>query len=157
MLGRFGSEPRLIFPGLAGFYATMEPIAYALLRVTVGVTLLVHGWSKITGPGATGIGKFFGSIGLPAPDLLAYCAIFLETAGAVAIIVGLFTRFFAAALAIQMLIAMFAVHWAHGFLLNVGQQKNGYEFVLLLGIACFFVAIRGGGQYSVDAKLSKEL
>jgi putative oxidoreductase len=52
-----------------------------------------------------------------------------------------------------MLIAMFAAHWIKGF--NVGQ--GGYEYVLLIGIVLFAIAIRGGGPYSVDAKIGKEL
>ena len=38
----------------------------------------------------------------------------LETVGGVCLVVGLFTRFFAAALAIEMLIALFVVHFAEG-------------------------------------------
>jgi hypothetical protein len=29
--------------------------------------------------------------------------------------------------------------------------------VMFLGFVCFFIAIRGGGVYSVDAKIGKEL
>ena len=80
-------------------------------------------------------------------------AIFIETIGAACVALGLFTRFFAAALAIEMLIALFAAHWVKGF--AVGQ--GGYEYVLLIGIVLFAIAIRGGGPYSVDAKIGKEL
>jgi len=52
-----------------------------------------------------------------------------------------------------MLIALFAAHWARGFLVSQG----GYEFVLLLGVVCFAIAIRGGGPYSVDNAIGKEL
>jgi putative oxidoreductase len=140
----------LVIPALAGFYASLEPIAYTILRVAIGAILFVHGWGKLMG-GHTGVAGMFGRIGLPAPGPLAYAAIFLETLGALCIVVGLFTRFFAAALAIEMLIALLAVHWAKGF--GVG----GYEYVLLLGIVMFAIAIRGGGPYSVDATLGKEL
>jgi putative oxidoreductase len=96
----------------------------------------------------------FTRIGLPVPELLAYAAIFLETFGAICIVVGLFTRFFAAALAIEMLIAMLVVHLPKGF----GVGGGGYEFVLLLGVMLFAVAIRGGGPYSVDQQMvGKEL
>ena len=149
-------KTKLIYPGLAGFYDTMAPIAYTILRVTVGVTIFVHGWGKLMG-GAAGVAGFFGKLGLPAPTAMAYWAIFIETAGALCVAAGLFTRFFAAALAIEMLIAMMLVHWANGFLVSVSGGKNGYEFVLLLGIVLFAVAIRGGGPYSVDAKIGKEL
>jgi putative oxidoreductase len=148
------SNTRLLFPGLAGFYAAMTPIAYTILRVVIGATIFVHGWGKVMG-GHAGVATFFGKVGLPAPDLLAYCAMFLETIGAICIVIGLFTRFFAAALAIEMLIAMLTVHWANGFLILPG--KNGVEYVLLIGIVLFSIAIRGGGPYSVDARIGKEL
>jgi putative oxidoreductase len=50
-------------------------------------------------------------------------------------------------------IAFFVVHLPKGF--PVGQ--GGYEYVLLMGIVLFAFAIRGGGPYSVDAKIGKEL
>jgi putative oxidoreductase len=114
----------------------------------------MHGWGKVTGGVPT---AYFARIGMPAPTAMAYWAVFIETVGAICVAIGLFTRFFAAALAIEMLIAMFLVHWANGFLVSVGQQKNGIEFVLLLGVVFLAIAIRGGGPYSVDAKLPKEL
>jgi putative oxidoreductase len=90
---------------------------------------------------------------MPAPGAMAYWAIFIETIGALCVAAGLFTRFFAAALAIEMLIALILVHGPKGF----GIGHGGYEYVLLLGIVLFAIAIRGGGPYSVDAKLGKEL
>lgn len=149
-----GGGTRLLFPGLAGFYATMEPVVYAILRFAVGATIFMHGWGKIAG-GYAGVAGFFGRVGLPAPGLLAGCAMFLETVGAAAVAIGLLTRFFAAGLAIEMLIAMFAVHWANGFL--VTSQKSGIEYVMTLGLVFFLIAIRGGGPYSIDAKIGKEL
>ena len=147
-----GGARRLVFPGLAGFYASFEPLAYTIMRVAIGVILFVHGWGKFMS-GHAGVAGMFGRISLPAPGPLAYAALFLETIGALCIVVGLFTRFFAAALAIEMLIALLAVHLAKGF----GVGSGGYEYVLLLGIVMFAIAIRGGGVYSVDAKLGKEL
>ncbi|MGD9768213.1 MAG: DoxX family protein [Pseudolabrys sp.] len=129
----------------------MEPIAYAIVRVALGWIMIMHGWPKWT-RGAEAVGNAFATnYGLPSS--LAYAAIFLEVVGGAALIVGLFTRFFASALAIELLIAMFAAHWAKGF--SVGQ--GGYEYVLFLGIVCFMIAIRGGGAYSADRAIGKEL
>ena len=36
-------------------------------------------------------------------------------------------------------------------------SQGGYEYVLLFGVATFFIAIRGGGPYSVDRAIGKEL
>lgn len=142
---------KLLIPGLAGFYAAMEPIAYTLVRVVFGVIMIMHGWPKwIRGAEAVGA-AFANNYGLPR--WFAMLAIIFEVIGGAALVIGLATRFFAAGLAIELLIAMFAAHWAKGF----GVGGGGYEYVMFLGFVCFFIAIRGGGPYSVDAKLGKEL
>jgi putative oxidoreductase len=35
--------------------------------------------------------------------------------------------------------------------------QGGFEYVLLLGIVMFAIAIRGGGPYSLDRAIGKEL
>lgn len=123
----------------------------ALVRVVIGYNLLMHGWVKINS-GFHGVSAYMGKVGLPA-ELFAGSAMFLETVGAVCIIVGLFTRFFAAAIAIELGIAFLIVHMPKGF--SVGQ--GGFEYVLLLGIVMFAIAMRGGGPYSLDRAIGKEL
>ena len=145
-------EQKLIFPGLAGFYATWGEIAYALLRVVIGYILFMHGWQKFK-TGLTGVAGFMNKSGLVPGELFAGAAMFLETVGALCIIVGLFTRFFAAAIAIELGIAFLAVHMSKGFAANQG----GFEYVLLLGIVMLAIAIRGGGPYSLDRVIGKEL
>ena len=102
--------------------------------------------------GADAIGNAFAT-NYGVPRWFAMLAIFFEIVGGAALIAGLFTRFFAAALAIELLIAMFAAHLAKGFAVGGG----GYEYVLFLGVVCFYIAIRGGGPYSADAKIGKHL
>ncbi len=147
------NEQKLLFPGLAGFYSQAGEVGYLLLRVAVGGILFMHGWAKIgMGVNAVAAGAMAKN-GLEPSLLFAYSALILETVGAACLVLGLFTRFFAAALAIEMAIAMFAVHWKNGF----SSGKGGYEYVLLLGTVCFVVALRGGGPYSIDRLIGKEL
>lgn len=141
----------LIFPSLIRFYATGEPIAYAIARVVFGWIMIMHGLPK-WGRGIEAVGNAFAATyGLPR--WFAALALFFEIVGGAALIAGLFTRFFAAALAIELLIAMFTAHWAKGFAAGSG----GYEYVLFLGIVCFTIAMRGGDRYSVDRMIGKEL
>ena len=147
------AETRLLFPGLAGFYASWRDIAYTAIRVVIGANLLMHGWAKIATYGMAGVSGMMAKQGLEPATGFAVAAMFLETVGAICIIIGLFTRFFAAALAIEMLIALLAVHLKNGFSVSAG----GFEYVLLLGIVLFAIAIRGGGPYSVDHMIGKEL
>lgn len=146
-------EPKLLVPGLAGFYAAVADLWYPMIRIATGAILFVHGWVKLTGPGFTGVSGYMAKIGLVPGAFFGGAAIFLETVGCICIILGLFTRFFAAALAIELLIAMFAVHWTKGF----SSAAGGYEYVLFLGIVMFAIALRGGGPYSVDRLIGKEL
>jgi putative oxidoreductase len=125
-----------------------------MIRIAIGAILFMHGWAKVANIGVARLATNFGNnYGLPMPTFMAYSAIFLETVGCICIILGLFTRFFAAALAIELLIAMFAAHWVKGFSVGAG----GYEYVLFLGIVMFAIALRGGGPYSLDRAIGKEL
>jgi len=146
-------QARLLYPGLAGFYENMLPIAETLVRIVVGVMFLMHVSGKFTaGPGAVAA-NVMAKNGLEPALMWAYVIMFLESVGGVCLIIGLFTRFFAAALAIEMLVALLVVHLPKGYAAGAG----GYEYVLLIGAVCFVYAIRGGGPYSVDAKIGKEL
>ena len=112
----------------------------------------MHGWVKIHG-GFAGVSGYMAKNALLPAGFFAGSAMFLETIGAICIVVGLFTRFFAAALAIEMAVAFLVIHLPKGF--SVGQ--GGFEYVLLIGIVMFMIAIRGGGRYSVDNYIGKEL
>jgi putative oxidoreductase len=52
-----------------------------------------------------------------------------------------------------MAIALLFVHLPKGYAAGGG----GYEYVLLIGVVLFAIAIRGGGPYSVDRMIGKEL
>jgi putative oxidoreductase len=156
MNGTAGSETRLVWPGLRGFYDSFADIAYTLMRIVIGYNLLMHGWGKVSSQaGAAGLAGYMAKQGLEPGLAFAYAAIFLETVGAVCLIIGLFTRFFAAALAIEIAIAFAVVHLPKGF--TIANNNGGYEYVLLIGIVLLVVAIRGGGPYSVDRAIGKEL
>ena len=140
------NQAKLMYPGLAGFYESVLPIAETFVRIVIGVMFVMHVSGKLTaGPGAVAA-NMMSKNGLEPAILWAYVIIFLELVGGICLIIGLFTRFFAAALAIEMLIALLVVHLSKGYAASGG----GYEYVLLIGAACFLIAIRGGGPYSVD-------
>jgi putative oxidoreductase len=152
MNGTAAGETKLLWPSLGNFYSSFFEIVYALLRVVIGYILFMHGWAKLhAGPAA--IAGSMAKNGLEPASGFAYAAIFLETVGAACLVVGLFTRFFGAALAIEMGVAFLVVHMPKGFAANQG----GYEYVLLIGIVLLAIAIRGGGRYSVDRLIGKEL
>lgn len=147
------ANTKLLVPGLAGFYETMLPIALTVLRIVVGIMFLMHVSGKFrVGAGAVAA-NIFAKNGVEPALLWAYVVMFLESVGGACLIIGLFTRFFAAALAIEMLVALFAVHLPKGYAAGAG----GFEYVLMIGVVCFAIAIAGGGPYSVDRAIGREL
>ena len=147
------NETRLLFPSLAGFYETMLPIAGTFVRVIVGVMFLMHVSVKFKAGVAAVAANTLAKNGIEPALMWAYVIMFLESVGGVCLIIGLFTRFFAAALAIEMLIAFLFVHLSKGYSAGAG----GYEYALLIGAVCLVIAMRGGGIYSVDRLIGKEL
>jgi putative oxidoreductase len=147
------NQAKLLFPGLTGFYEGMLPVAATLVRVVVGIMFLMHVWGKFNAGAAAVAANVFAKNGIEPALMWAYCIMFLEVVGGICLILGLFTRFFAAAFAIEMLVALLFVHLAKGYAAGGG----GYEYVLLIGAVCFTIAIRGGGPYSLDRMIGKEL
>ena len=94
---------KLLFPGLESFYAIAVPLAWPIVRIAVGWNLLVHGWGKVTrGPSAYIRG--FVEQGFDPALPWIWGALAIEFVGGIALILGLFTRFFAAAAAVEMLV-----------------------------------------------------
>jgi len=143
----------LLYPELARFYEAVLPVAETLLRIVVGIMFLMHVSMKFKLGANAVAANIFAKNGFQPALLWAYVVMFLELFGGVCLVAGVFTRFVAAALAIEMLIALLVVHLPRGYFAAGG----GYEYVLLIGAACFFLALRGGGPYSVDALIGKEL
>jgi putative oxidoreductase len=146
------AEPKLLFPALQPFYEVAIPLSWLIVRVAVGWNLLVHGWGKITSGPTPNFLKAFVDLGFDPPQPWFWSALVIEFIGGIALILGLFTRFFAAAAAIEMLIIT-AVYWKTGF----AWTRRGYEYTLLWGLVCFAIALRGGGPYSLDRKLGVQL
>lgn len=146
-------EAKPLYPGLVGFYQTMVPIAETFVRIVVGIMFVMHVSGKFKIGANAVAANMLAKNGVEPALMWAYVIMFLELVGGICLIVGLFTRVFAAALAIEMLVALLFVHLPKGYAAGAG----GYEYVLLIGAVCFFIAIRGGGPYSIDRLIGKEL
>jgi putative oxidoreductase len=149
-------EPRPVIPALAPFYDNVRDFSWLLVRCTAGGFLLIHGIQKLTGNTiAAFAANSLARRGIEPSVPLAYAVFFLETVGALCIMFGLFTRFFAAAIGIQFLIIVFVAHWAPGFPWN--RPGGGWEYPAFWGLIIVAIGLRGGGPYSLDRKLGREL
>ena len=150
------TAPRPYVPAFSGIYSAFEPISLPLLRLTLGLLLMPHGCQKLFGWfGGAGFVKFtgfFDKMGWhPAAFWVAVVAL-TELVGGFLLAVGFLTRFAAAAIVIFMLNAVWATS-AKGFFWTQG----GAEYSILIGMVAFVFLIRGGGRFSVDYALGREL
>jgi putative oxidoreductase len=145
------TAPRLVIPQLRSFYAWAEPLSWALIRITAGLMLIPHGWPKLMmGVNATA-NMALVKRGIYPAEPLAIVLIALETLGGLCIALGLFTRFWAAAVTIEMGVIVY--HHLPKF----GWTDRGYEYPLFWGLVMLAIALRGGGPYSLDRVIGREL
>ena len=145
------TAPRLLIPQLRGFYDRVEPLSWLLIRLTVGLMIIPHGWPKLMmGVQATAQMALV-KRGIQPAEPLAVALITLETLGGLCVALGLFTRFWAAAITIEMMVIVY--HHLPKF----GWTGPGYEYPLMWALVMFAIALRGGGPYSLDRVIGKEL
>lgn len=136
---------------------TSDQLSLATLRVPVGLIFAAHGAQKLFawfgGYGITGTGQWMESIGLGPGALMAVLAGSAEFFGGLLLALGLLVRPAAAALAITMLVAVFAVHLPNGLFMS----NNGYEYALTLLLISVVFVLNGAGKFSIDTYLAKRI
>lgn len=151
------AAPRPYVPAFTGIYSAFDPIALPLLRLTMGLVLVPHGCQKLFGWfGGMGFEKFteaFDKMGWhPAAFWVALVAL-TETLGGLMLAFGFLTRFAAAAIVIFMINAVWATGHRAGFFWSAG----GLEYSLIIGMVALVFLIKGGGRFSIDSALGREL
>lgn len=118
-----------------------------ILRVFIGAAMMTHGFPKLFG----GLEKFTGfvdSLGIPAPQVMAFLAAFSESFGALLLVLGLFTRPAAFLMACTMAVAALGAHGDGGF----AKQ----ELAWLYFVPCLFFILKGAGKWSLDAFIHRK-
>jgi putative oxidoreductase len=130
---------------LNSFYATWTPRVLSILRIVAGFLIIAHGAQKLFG--------FLAPPGMPSfpPFSQMWTGGVLEFFGGLLLLLGLFTRPVAFILSGMMAVAYFQMHAPGGFwpLQNKGELAALYSFVFL------FLAVAGGGEWSVDRLLRR--
>ncbi len=131
--------------------------ALLILRLALGCIMFAHGAQKLLGwfggPGPAGFVGWMRSMHVPA--FLAWIAMLAEFLGGAAIVLGLFFRIAALAIAIDMVVAVLLVHWKVGFFMNWGSVANrgeGWEYQLLIFAAAVALAMTGPGGYALQRR-----
>lgn len=129
-----------------------------VLRLTAGLIMLPHGLQKLAG--------LFGGYGFKAsmdyftttlrlPWIIALLVILIECLGSLGLILGLFSRIWAALLIIVMTGAVVTTNAKHGLFMNwIGNQSGeGFEYHLLFIGICISIILLGSGKFSIDNNL----
>lgn len=113
----------------------------SILRIIAALLFMEHGLMKLFGfpaaqPGAPD----------PLPTMLMIAA-WIEVVGGALLVLGLFTRVTAFVCAGEMAVAYFIGHATHGF----WPALNGGDAAILFCFVFLYLAVVGGGVWSVDA------
>ena len=127
------------------FRAEWAPRLLSVLRIVVALLFLQHGLTKLVGfPGAAPANFNWFTL---APGL----ASLIETFGGLALLFGFYTRVAAFIMSGEMAVAYFMAHQPRNFF----PYNNGGDAAVLYCFVFLYLALVGGGEWSVDAKRAK--
>jgi len=148
-------EPKLLFPGLAGFYESVQSYGYPIIRFAVGAVFMYHGYAKLfLGFGAAVAKYVLVPMGFPFAGAFAVFLGILELFGGAALALGFLTRPIALLFSIEMLFVV-KWHFHNGYMFT--SQHGGYEFPLLMLFLYIGILFAGSGRCSIDRVIGKQI
>lgn len=114
------------------------------IRLVIGLVFAMHGGQKLFVFGAGGTAMAMSQMGIPAPVIAAWVAIIVEFIGGLAVFFGVWARWPAWLLAIEMLIVILFVKLHSGFF-----SPRGIELELTLLAGALTIALLGTGPASL--------
>ena len=145
------ADTKLLIPALGGIYRALAPATGALVRVISGLSLVAHGYPKLF-VNPAGNAAFFEQAGFKPGMFWAIAVGLTEMVGGLCLAAGFLTRLVCVPILIFLLTAV-AYHWQFGFYWNT----RGIEFPLFWSVVTLHFLIHGGGPWSLDAKLGREI
>lgn len=127
------------------FFTAWSPRVLSVLRLIAGFLMLWHGSQKLF--------NFPASASGPQSDPVMLFAGVLEFFGGLLLVIGLFTRPAAFLMSGLMAVAYFMAHAPAGFL----PLSNGGELAVIYSFLYLYLFFAGGGAWSVDALLAKQV
>ena len=123
-----------------------------IVRLTVGITLALHGIAKYRG-GIDGVGRWFKSEGLSPGLLHAHLAAASEIIFGFAIAAGLLMPLSGMGYVGVMVTAGWVGHRRNGFFII----KDGWEYVFVLAATVSSLTLLGPGSWSLDNALGVQM
>jgi len=138
--------------GMSRWLNSLQPWGALLLRLVLGAAMVFHGYGKVIptnglhGSPLTALehfSQFVASLGLP--PWLGYVSALTEFLGGAFLILGLFTRFAAFMIAINMTVALVTV--------NLHKGYSASEYTLALIAMALMLLFYGPGALALDRRL----
>jgi putative oxidoreductase len=123
----------------------LQPLALLTMRLVLGAVMVAHGYQNVFRHLHDHV-HLVTSLGMPA--WLGYVSSLTEFLGGLLILAGFFTRGVAFALCIDLIVALWTVHWHNGLLGS--PDRPGAEFPMALCTLAFALIFFGGGPISID-------
>ena len=134
------------------FDTRTTPYAALVMRLSLGILFLAHFGLKFFVFTPAGTAKFFASLGLPGG--LAYLTMAVELIGAIALILGIYTRIVAVVLIPVLLGAIVTVHGPAGFFFT--NPNGGWEFPAFWIVGLIVLAMTGDGKFALKPTTVKK-
>lgn len=134
------------------FDTRTTPYAALVMRLSLGILFLAHFGLKFFVFTPAGTAKFFASLGLPGG--LAYLTMAVELIGAIALILGIYTRIVAVVLIPVLLGAIVTVHGSAGFFFT--NPNGGWEFPAFWIVGLIVLALTGDGKFALKPTTVKK-
>jgi len=115
---------------------------FIIIRIITGVMIARYGLEVFSKVKMDGNFAWLTDIHFPAPVFMAYLGKWAELVGGIFLVIGLFTRFAAIILIIDMLVVIFIMGAGNIF----GDEQ--LPFLLMTLFVCF--VFKGGGELSLD-------
>jgi putative oxidoreductase len=144
--------PRLLIPAFGGLYRAFAPITELLIRVVAGGSLAIHGFPILFG-NTDAAADFLESVGFENALFWAYVVGLVEFVCGICLALGFLTRLVAVPIIGFLLVAIVTYHWQFGF----AWENRGIEYPLFWAIVVFHFLVHGGGAWSLDAMIGREV
>jgi putative oxidoreductase len=144
--------PKLLIPPCGRLYAIFAPFTELLMRLMAGGSLAFHGYQILFG-NIEGAGRFFESLDFENGLMWAWIVGILEFVCGLLLAVGLLTRLAAGPILVFLIVAIITFHWENGY----NWEARGIEYPLFWAIVVLHFLVNGGGRWSLDRLIGREI
>ena len=144
--------PKLLIPQFGRLYAIFAPYTELLIRLIAGGSLAFHGQQILFG-NIEGAGRFFESLGFDNGLMWAWIVGILEFVCGLLLAAGFLTRLAAGPIIVFLIVAIVTHHWENGY----NWEARGIEYPLFWAIVVLHFLVHGGGRWSVDRLIGREI